>query len=324
MEEGEPSSDQPFASILERATFRGRDLVRALQAFCRKTLVNPELLDLGALVRKEATRLQGLHSQGVTVAVDLPETLPPICGEVEGLSTVLSQLSANALDAMPQGGTILLSAKPLGESYVEIQVKDDGQGMSPEVLSRSLDPFFTTKKMGKGMGLGLSQVYGTIKAHGGSVEIQSSPGEGTTVVLALPVAGDGQTSAPDRPLAGERPEPRRILLVDDDELIRSTFPALIKRLGHAVTTAGGGREALEQLRAGLEADLVILDLNMPDLDGAQTLQAIRKDWPDLQVLIATGFADERIPPLLGRYQHLGLLTKPFTLVDLTMALRGIG
>jgi len=91
-----------------------------------------------------------------------------------------------------------------------------------------------------------------------------------------------------------------------------------------VTTAGGGREALEQLRAGLEADLVILDLNMPDLDGAQTLQAIRKDWPDLQVLIATGFADERIPPLLGRYQHLGLLTKPFTLVDLTMALRGIG
>ncbi len=318
-----PKVGEGLDTIL-RAACRGRDLVKGLTDFTRKGLQQPQPLDLNDLVRQEVALLQRTTRQKVEVRSCLAEPLPKVQGEASSLSNALMNLCVNALDAMPQGGVLTLATEVL-EGQVVVTLQDSGVGMAPEVLARALEPFFTTKPIGKGTGLGLSMVYGTMKAHGGGVELQSTPGEGTRVVLRFPILTEALPSPPEPILqeeAGPLP-PLRVLIVDDDELIRATLPLMVELLGHRPEVASGGLEALRRLAAGLEVEVVILDLNMPGMDGTEVLDRLRLMRPDLPVVVSTGYKDSVAEQLLANHSRVEVLLKPATHVELDRCLRRV-
>jgi len=311
------------ADLLLRAAIRGRDLVRDLRNFSRKELEAAEDLDLNDLVRSEAELLERTTLKKMVIELDLEADLPPVFGEASAIYNALMNVCANACDAMPDGGRIHLRTRRLSGDFQQVIVEDTGEGMSPEVLHQAMDPFFTTKPLGRGTGLGLSQVYGTMKAHGGTVDIQSRRGEGTRVRLTFPSQTRG-SSPVEAALPSEPPifKALRILLVDDEEFVRTAVHQLLELLGHQVEVAEGGPQALQRLREGLAPDLMVVDLNMPGMDGAETLARVRELRPGQPVLIATGYADERIPRLLVHFPEVRILKKPFSVAEMAQVLSG--
>jgi CheY-like chemotaxis protein len=306
---------------IEKASNRGRDLVKGLTNFSRKDLREPTRLDLNEMVREEMELLRRTTLQKVELILDLEEPLPAVMGERGTLGSALMNLCVNAVDALPAGGTLALRTRSLPGAKVELAVEDTGLGMTPAVLARAMEPFFTTKAAGKGTGLGLAMVYATVKAHGGKLSLRSQPGRGTEARIQLPaLARPGGPGAPED-VPAQPAGAMRILLVDDDELIRASVPAMVEQLGHQVATAAGGREALDLVATGPELDLVILDLNMPGMDGGETLTRLRRLRPRLPVLIASGHLDPETTTRLKRDGRALSLTKPFTLLELDRKLR---
>jgi PAS domain S-box-containing protein len=301
---------------------RGRDLVRALTDFARKGLAEPQLFDLNELLRKEVELLRHATLQKVQVVMDLDPSLPEVLGDASAMGGAIMNLAVNALDAMPDGGTLSFCSRTRANGKIELTVTDTGQGMAPEVLARAVEPFFTTKPVGKGTGLGLARAYGTVKAHGGSVAIRSAPDQGTDITLLLPSfqQSGGAEPAPEPAAAGGETGSLRILLVDDDPVILDTMPALLESLGHQVATASLGLEGLSRLEAGLEVDLVVLDHNMPGLTGTETLVRLREGFPDLPVILCTGFVDTFTENLLTSLPRVWILKKPSSLKEIRKAL----
>jgi two-component system CheB/CheR fusion protein len=310
------------AQTLLSAATRGRDLVKGLRDFSRKELEAAGELDLNQLARQEADLLDHTTLKKVAVELDLEQGLPGVYGDASAISNALMNICLNACDAMPGGGRLGITTRSLGQGFVELAVQDQGEGMPPEVLAQAMEPFFTTKPAGKGTGLGLSLVYGTMKAHGGTLDIQSRPGQGTRVSLVFPPATGvpGARRAKAAPAAPSRE--LRILLVDDEEIIRSTVGAILDTLGHQAHAAAGGLEALRLVQDGLAPDLVILDLNMPELDGSETFKRLRRTRPELPVVFATGYVDERIPAILSHFSKVQVLKKPFTVAEIREVLAG--
>ena len=311
--------------IILAAAARGRKLVQGLTEFARKEVQAAAPVDLNQLVRNEAELLAHTTLARVAIRLELAADLPKIEGEASALANALMNLCVNACDAMPAGGALTLTTRLLPAGRVELAVQDTGEGMPPEVAARAMEPFFTTKAAGKGTGLGLAIVYGTAKAHGGTVEIHSAPGQGTKVALAFPSL---EAVAPDRsgPEAAPKPadRPLRILLVDDDELIRQTLPSLLEALGHQVRVADGGPAALALLLDGPVDDLVILDLNMPEWTGVETLERLRARFPDLPVLVASGYWEPGVAARVGSFPRVACLEKPFLMEEVQAALAAIG
>ena len=306
--------------LVRNACTRGADLVRRLTQFARKQMEKAEKLDLNLLVREQRDILERTTLRKAEWALDLEEPIPLVMGQASEISNAIINLCLNALDAMPRGGRITLRTRSLPGAGVDLSVADNGTGMSPEILARALDPFFTTKPVGKGTGLGLATVYGTMKAHGGTVEIQSEVGVGTTVHLRFPPA----EPLPEEPPGPQAPPvalpPLRVLLVDDDEFIRLTVAPLLQGLGLTVETAEGGLQALERLPSEPAVELVILDQNMPQLSGLETLARIREMRPDLPVLLSSGYREPEQAALPARYPRVAILEKPYTLAALRGAL----
>ncbi len=309
---------------IARATERGRDLVRGLLEFARKELEAPLLLDLNEIVRKEADLLQRTTLQRLSLELDLAPNLPAVQGDRQALVSALMNLCVNALDAMPRGGFLRLSTGLGPDGMVELAVEDTGFGMSPEIQARAFEPFFTTKALGKGTGLGLAIVYGTVKAHGGTVDLQSDMDHGTKVLIRLPAQNRCELPAP----VSEVPVPAggpklHILVVDDDPLIRASVPALLETLGHVVEAVDSGEAALARVWNGSDPDLVLLDLNMPGLGGAETLRHLRVLSPDTPILLATGFLDSETKALVSQYECVWVLPKPFGLTDIRKVIAGL-
>jgi len=305
--------------IILNASHRGRDLVKNLTNFARKGLQETQPLDLNQIVRKEVQLLEHTTMQRIELTMDLTEPLPPILGDPSSVGNALMNLCVNAIDAMPGKGTLRFQTKCTEAGFVELTVEDSGQGMSPDVLAHATEPFFTTKPTGKGTGLGLSGVYGTMKAHNGTMEIKSEMTKGTRVILRFPVL-PGAAVAEETSLIEPKREggrPLRILLVDDDELIRDSFPDLMEILGHKVIeTAAGGAQALEALERGLEVDVVILDHNMPGLSGMETLERIQALRPSLPIVLSTGHLDESTRTRLKGRTRVWTLMKPYSIRDI--------
>lgn len=319
----DPSMSSHMDSLLHAAG-RGRDLVKGLTDFARKGVFEPKPIDLNEVIRKEAALLHRTTLQKVKVDVTLHEDVPYVMGDASSIANVLMNLCVNAMDAMPIGGRLTLTTRILEGGGVGISVKDTGQGMPPDVLKRAMEPFFTTKPAGKGTGLGLSLVYGVMKSHGGSVEILSEVGRGTEIILSFPcLQSEDLSTIRTSQLDPGNMRRIKILLVDDDDLIRSTVPAMLEALGHEVVTLSGGQEALNHLNSGLGPDLVILDLSMPGMDGGETLARLRSLRPNLPVLLATGYRDERIGQILEQFSGVEVMMKPFTLMDLKVKLAQI-
>ena len=309
-------------ALIARATVRGRDLVRGLTQFVRKDLQEAEHLDLNGLIREEAELLDRTLLQKVRVILALDPDLPPILGDRSALGNALMNLCVNAADAMPRGGMLTLRTLQAGEGWVEWAVEDTGEGMPAEVLARATEPFFTTKGIGKGTGLGLALVHGVAKAHGGGLELLSVVGQGTTVKLRLPALSLPAVPAQELAEADlDVPRCLRILVVDDDELIRASLPGMLEFAGHGTVLADSGRAAISLMEHGLEVDLAILDLNMPDLGGLETLERLRALRPNLPVLIASGYLDPASLATLAPYRQVGLLAKPFAMKELRTRFR---
>ena len=309
--EGDPMAKG--LDTIQSASCRGRDLVKSLTDFARKGLEEQRPCDLNEILHKEMDLLRRTTLQKVQIVQELEASLPLILGDASALGNAVMNLSINALDAMPQGGTLCFRSRSIRGEKVELAVTDTGVGMPPEVLSKAMEPFFTTKPTGKGTGLGLARVYGTIKAHGGSVDILSKPGEGTTVFLRLPAifqAGAGESQQLATTLGGAELS-RRILLVDDEELMRETIPLLLESMNHKVETVSSGQDALRCLDAGLAVDLVLLDHNMPGLTGVETLTQLRTNRPKLPVILSTGFINEDTANVLAGISHVWVLKKPY-------------
>ena len=310
------------AEALLQAAIRGRDLVKGLRDFSRKDLDSAVRLDLNELVRKEAELLERTTLKKVAIDLDLEEGLPEFFGESSALANALLNLCMNAYDAMPGGGRITLSTRFQRPGALVLTVQDDGEGMPPEVLARAMEPFFTTKPTGKGTGLGLSQVFGTMRAHGGAMDIQSQPGRGTRIALTFPLAPvqpPASAEAEAAPASSQRT--LRVLLVDDDDLVRETFLNMLEVVGHHPKGVSGGRQALRQLAEGPLPDLVIMDINMPDMDGLETLGHLRSRWPGLPVLMLSGHVDDRAKGLLELYPGVRILHKPCDMTDLRRVLQ---
>ena len=306
-----------FDTISKAAT-RGGKLVQSLLAFARTSLVEERALNMNELLEEHAHILERSTQSKVRLVLDLDPALRDIRGDAGALAHAIMNLGINAVDAMPEGGTLTIRTRNVDPCSIEVRVEDTGCGMPAEVLEKAADPFFTTKEVGKGTGLGLSIVFRTIKFHHGQMEILSEPGRGTSVVMRFPALERLLNNM--EPLAATEAEQTRptlsVLLVDDDELIHSSMQSILDILGHALTGVHGGREALAKLDAGFEPDLVILDMNMPGMGGVETLPLIRERHPDLPVLLATGRVDQTALNLVETHPFVTLMAKPFTAKEL--------
>jgi PAS domain S-box-containing protein len=316
------ATHQAFETITRAAT-RGGKMVKTLLGFARQNPAEAKDLDLNSLLREELRLEEATLLARVRVDLDLAPDLRLMRGDAAALTNAVMNLCVNAADAMPESGTLTLRTRNVDSDWLEIRVEDTGCGMSKEILAKALDPFFTTKAQDKGTGLGLAMVYGTVKAHQGQLELQSEPGRGTRVTLRFPACEpDTVVMLPGEAMpVVHTTGGRAILLVDDDELVQYSTAALLEVLGHEVTIASSGEEALSHLATGRLPDLVILDMNMPGLGGAGTLPRLRTLLPSLPVLLATGRTDQTALDLVAAHPGVTLLSKPFALRELQQLLQ---
>jgi len=321
----ESPAHQGFATII-RAAERGGQTVKGLLSFARQTPTEERHLDMNNLIQEGARLLEHTTLAKIDLVLDLAVDLRPILGDASALAHALMNLCVNAVDAMPPNGTLTLRTRNVDSAWIEVVVEDTGAGMSKQVLEKAMDPFFTTKEVGKGTGLGLALVYRTIETHHGQVDIQSAPGKGTRVRLRLPICEPlPQAIAPAaEPKANSGQRSLMVLVVDDDELIRCTMTPLLELLGHRAECVDCGEAALEKLTNGFQPDVVLLDMNMPGLGGAGTLPLLRKLRPTTPVLLATGRLDQFASDQASAFPHVTLLAKPFSMGDLQQQLEQLG
>jgi signal transduction histidine kinase len=311
---------------IAKAALRGGRMVRSLLSFARQRPAEERELDLNAVLREEVQILAHTTLAKVQLQLDLAPDLLPVLGDPDALTNALMNLCVNAVDAMTDQGVLTLRTRNVGADAVEVQVEDTGCGMPREVLERALDPFFTTKPEGKGTGLGLTMVYGIVEAHGGRLEILSAPGDGTCVKLRFPACRAAARAAAEEPEAhaGSGKAGLQVLVVDDDELFRNSVQELLEVLGHKATPAASGEEALALVAGGARPDVMMLDLNMPGLGGADTLQRLRALLPLVPIVVATGRADQAALDLVEAHQHVTLIPKPFRMKELQEHLEPLG
>jgi len=268
---------------------------------------------MNTVLREQVALLERTTLAKVRLEMDLEPNLHLILGDPSALDQVFMNVCLNAVDAMPEGGTLTFHSRNVDPQWIEVVVEDTGAGMPKEVLAKAMDPFFTTKATGKGTGLGLSIVFRIVEAHRGQIEILSEVGKGTQVRMRFPASTTSQAIT--EPTASE-PAQRasvtlRVLLVDDDDLIQSALKAALEDLGHTVTSARSGEEASALLEAGHDADLVILDMNMPGIGGVGTLPRLRSLRPKVPILLSTGRIDQTALTLVTGHPGVTLLAKPF-------------
>jgi PAS domain S-box-containing protein len=321
--------DPKLKGLLENAiqgAERGSLLTKRMLAFARRQELKQEAIEIPELVRGMTDLLQRSLGPSIAIETRFPLVSKAVLADANQLEMVILNLTVNARDAMPDGGQIVIATREeilsTGDgsrlkpgAYTCLTVRDTGTGMDEATLRRAMEPFFTTKGPGKGTGLGLAMVHGVAAQSGGWFTLQSREGAGTTAELWLPVA-EVQTAAirTGRP-AKDAPVYQGSLVVvavDDDRLVLTNTIAMLEDLGHIGFAASSGKEALDILRQQGPVDVVITDYAMPYMTGLQLADAIKKEWPELPVIIATGFA-EMEPDAKWRQPRLA---KPFTEAEL--------
>jgi len=328
---------------------RGKALTQRLLAFSRRQDLKPQAVDLALLVNGMEELLKRAVGHGIIFGSEFPHDLAPILVDANQLELALLNVALNARDAMPDGGSVKITARtdcvppqesangrlgnanvrglgadrpslPPGE-YIRITIVDTGVGMDQVTLAKATEPFFTTKGPGKGTGLGLSMVQGLAAQSGGLLRIHSEPNAGTVVELWLPKATTAAAALVRSPEATApfraTTEPCRVLIVDDDTLVMTGTAAMILDLGHTAIEAHSGAEALELLGSGLKVDVVLTDHAMPAMTGLQLAEYIHTRFPGLPIILATGYAELPVDPsTLG----IARLAKPCTQHEIAAAI----
>jgi signal transduction histidine kinase/DNA-binding response OmpR family regulator len=317
-----PEDDERRARRLDavrQAAERGRDLTKQLLAFSRRQHLSPVSVDVNALIEGFTPLIR--QAVGEAVTVDLMLTGETLCAHADPnqLETALLNLAVNARDAMSEGGQLMIATRR-AQNHVVIEVRDTGVGMSPEVRDRVFEPFFTTKEVGKGSGLGLSQVYGFVRQSEGEVQLHSTVGEGTTFTLRLPVSEEADARAePDTPALMVEGGRERILVVEDDPTVLTLTLDMLSGLGYQVVTATNASDALKILQSDAPIDLLFSDVVMPGgVSGVSLARTARDLRPGLRVLLTSGYVGEGA---VLETKEFPLLDKPYETRLLSAKLR---
>jgi two-component system NtrC family sensor kinase len=319
--------------MITTATERGESLTRQLLTFSRRQMLTPAVIDLGRRLPELKDLLNRSLRGDIEIKVVVPNTACAVKVDPSELELALLNLAVNARDAMPNGGTLSITAKPvvlrgqaaeegLNGEFVAIRLADTGTGIPKDILPHVFEPFFTTKEVGKGTGLGLSQVYGFARQSGGTATITSTVGRGTVITLYLPRTHE----SPAVPAAREQPEvaARRagaVLLVEDNDEVAEVCQSYFQQLGYTTRRAASAQEALGILEDGADVDLVFSDILMPGLmNGLDLAHAVRDRFPRLPVLLTTGYSNSIQDAL---QQDFVVLQKPFDLAELEQTLRTV-
>ena len=286
---------QRFAEAIVQAAARAAALTGQLLAFARRQPLQPEVVDVNAMIAGMIDLLDRTLGERFTIRTDLSDEVCAVEADRAQLASAVLNIAVNARDAMPDGGTLAIGTERVhGEEgdQIAICVTDSGTGMDDETIARAMEPFFTTKGAGKGTGLGLSQVYGFATQSGGDLRIVSAPGQGTTVTILLPCSDAPLPPVPDAG-PGEARAARigAVLLVEDNEEVGEFAEALLQELGHSVTWVKSGPEALAAA-AERPFDVVLTDVVMPAMSGIELADQLRRFQPDLPLVLTTGYSDE--------------------------------
>jgi CheY-like chemotaxis protein len=306
---------------------RAKTLVQRLLAFSRRQPLQAVPVDIPKLVTGMGDLVSSTTGPQIKVVVDVPDNLPPAKADPNQLEMALLNLAVNARDAMPDGGTLRVSAREerigAGDhselrpgTYVCLSVADTGTGMDEATLARAVEPFFSTKGIGKGTGLGLSMVHGLASQLGGALTIKSRLGLGTNVELWLPRSAKVPELIPPASALSDTPMTRgTALLVDDEEFVRLSTADMLNDLGYAVIEAASAEEALRLINEGTRFDLLVTDHLMPGMNGTDLARAILSTRPSVPVLLVSGYTEQDdIEPQMSR------LTKPFRKDELAASL----
>jgi two-component system, cell cycle sensor histidine kinase and response regulator CckA len=314
---------------IEKAVVKATALVRQLLTFSKRQVVQPQILDLGAVLGDSLSMLRMVVGEDIILETRLPTGLGKVKADKSQVEQIIMNLAVNAKDAMPRGGTlsITLSAENLaldhfrqGEKnqagqYLTITIKDAGHGIPPDILPRIFEPFFTTKGEGRGTGLGLSTVYGIVHQMGANLRVESVVNQGTTFILRIPCIAD--TAGGDRDIA--QPPIRRphgkgetILVVEDDMDLRKLTKDILVLEGYHVLEPATPQDALGFAKSKeLKIDLLLTDLVMPRMNGKELAEHVLAMRPELRVMYMSGYAPENLMPDMGLISEACFLEKPF-------------
>jgi len=317
------------------AAERAGNLTRQLLAFGRKQTIHFQPLNLNQVIGNFTKLLRRVIGENIALQCSYATGLPLVSADIGMIEQVLINLIVNARDAMPEGGSIVVTTEsvPIDSDYVDthpeahsgkfvcLTVSDTGTGIYPQYLPRIFEPFFTTKEAGKGTGLGLATVYGIVKQHQGWIEVSSQVGSGTNFKIFLPVDVSGQ---PEAFMLKKKAPPARghekILLVEDDADVRMVTRDVLEESGYQIWEAANGQEALKLWKdQALQVDLLLTDVIMPGgMTGRELADRLRREHPELKVMLMSGYSHERLGKI---HAHSHILTKPFSLENLTEAVR---
>ena len=322
---GDERTQRMIGGALEAAE-RAATLTQRLLAFARRQALQPQAVDVGALIEGIVDLMRRTLGPSIAVVLEIPLRLSSARVDPNQLELALLNLAINARDAMPAGGKLTLSAAEVAVDYrntigiaagdyIRLTAMDSGTGMDRETLARATEPFFSTKGVGKGTGLGLSMVHGLAAQSGGTLRLESEPGLGTSVELWLPTTDERPGNAIDKAVEPVHARTAaRVLLVDDEDLVRSATAEMLRDLGYVVVEASSASQALAAIRSGVDADILVSDYLMPTMTGGQLITELRSAGNRIPALLVTGYAaaGSDVPDDVVR------LAKPFRQTDLAM------
>ncbi|MCB1758416.1 MAG: response regulator [Gammaproteobacteria bacterium] len=322
-----------YISMIERSSMRAADLTGKLLAFGRKGNITPVAVDIRAVIDDTVAFLSRTIDKRITLSVRAGATNTTLMGDNSALQNALLNIGINASHSMPDGGNIEIETRNVWLSrsfcsestfdigpgeYLQIEVRDSGCGIPQQNLDRIFEPFFTTKETGRGAGLGLASVYGTVKDHHGLITVHSTVDVGTGFSLFLPVSDANNLHQVSTQEAGVVQGSGRVLLVDDEEMIRSTGEQLLIEAGYNVLLAENGLEAVNIFRQQQgEIDLVIMDMVMPVMSGREAIRRLREIEPECSVIVASGYAEREQEGGSGDNDIQGFLQKPYRIATLS-------
>jgi two-component system, cell cycle sensor histidine kinase and response regulator CckA len=330
--------DSSFADIMQikQNANRAANLVRQLLAFSRQQTLQPRILDITDVLVELSHLLRRLIGENIELRVVHGRDLGLAKVDQGQLEQVIINLAVNARDAMPSGGTLTIrtanvtqtsplrrghEVMPAG-SYVQIEVIDTGTGISKENIGRIFEPFFSTKEVGSGTGLGLSTVYGIVKQTGGFIFVDSEPERGTVFQIYLPRHQQGELTPAPRSEAVDALSTRdltgigTVMLVEDEDPVRIFGARALRNKGYKVLEAKSGEDALETIRGGETIDLLITDVVMPRMDGPSLIREVRQTHPDMKVIFISGYTEDAFRQRLDSDSDIHFLPKPFSLKQL--------
>jgi PAS domain S-box-containing protein len=299
-----------------QAARQAADLTAQLLAFGRRQVSHPRVVDLNGVVREADGMLRTLVPESIDIETELTAGLPPVRIDPGQIHQALLNLAANARDAMPSGGRLTIRTDP-SPAGVRLEVADTGEGMDRDTRERIFEPFFTTKRPGEGTGLGLASVYGIVEQCGATIDVASEPGRGARFVITFPASGEPVRIGDPSGGGPERARGASVLVVEDEEGVRRLIGRQLAGAGFAVTLAGDGDRALARLDgAGTALDVLVTDVTMPRMSGAELAARLRERWPELRVLYISGYWPDDLVAKIEADPLADFLAKPFSQQEL--------